>query len=173
MSYNALRATPRGRAALAGAVSAVALASAVLIKPWEGRRLVSYQDVVGVWTACDGETKGIGPGMKFTPAQCDKMLRDRVAKDFEAPLRVCIKGFDLMPISVRASFISLAYNVGTGAVCKSTAARHAELGNYPAACEMATGFNRAGKRVWPGLVARREMGDAHRIGEAELCYSGL
>ena len=37
---------------------AVRLAVDHLIKPWEGLELRSYQDQVGVWTICWGETQG-------------------------------------------------------------------------------------------------------------------
>lgn len=43
----------------------------------------------------------------------------------------------------------------------------------PALPEAATVFNRVGGRMVIGLVNRREMGDPSRIGEAELCVSGL
>ena len=51
------------------AVAAVALSISALIKPWEGLSLTSYPDIVGVWTACYGETKDIRPGMKFSKAE--------------------------------------------------------------------------------------------------------
>nr|WP_241482183.1 hypothetical protein [Leisingera sp. ANG-Vp] len=43
--------------------SSIALASAVsFIGQWEGLRTEAYRDVVGVWTVCYGETKGVKPG---------------------------------------------------------------------------------------------------------------
>ena len=53
------------RAQLKRGAAATAVAIA-LIGGYEGLRTYSYQDVIGVWTACYGETRGIGPGMKFT-----------------------------------------------------------------------------------------------------------
>jgi lysozyme len=173
MPINRIVATPRAKKALLGAVSAVALATTVLIQPWEGRKLFSYRDVIGVWTACDGETRGIRPGMKFTNAQCDDMTARRVAADFYQPLVACIPGFTGMPVSLQASFISGAYNHGAPSMCRSTARHLAMRGDYRGACIAATAFNKAGGRIWDGLVKRREMGDAQRIGEAELCVSGL
>ncbi|MND71481.1 Phage lysozyme [compost metagenome] len=69
--------------------------------------------------------------------------------------------------------ISGAYNFGVGGMCGSSAARLAKAGQYRQACEAQTAWNKAGGRVVNGLVNRREMGDAQRIGEAELCVSGL
>ena len=152
---------------------AVALAIDRLIKPWEGVHLTSYRDIVGVWTICWGETKGIGPGMRRTLAECDAMLQRRVLQDYFLPLVRGVKGFAEAPVSVQASLTSGAYNFGTGAALRSTAARRVTAGRYREACEAQTAFNKAGGRVVRGLVLRREMGDAQRLGEAELCVSGL
>jgi len=169
--------TARAVAALSVAAAAgwgaVELSSTYLIKPWEGTELRAYQDVVGVWTACVGETKGIRPGMTFTQEQCDRMLETRLRTDFLPELQRCICGFDSKPLSWQASMLSLSYNIGTGAACGSTAARLAREGDMRGSCIAATMFNRAGGKVWNGLVNRREMGDPQRIGEAELCISGL
>lgn len=162
----------RAKAAIAGAATAVALSVAV-IKPWEGLETRAYPDIVGVWTLCYGETKGIRPGMTATPAQCEAMLQERVHKDFYLPLTACIAGFDRKPIGWQAAAISLAYNVGTGAVCRSTAARLAREGRYRESCQAMTAFNRAGGKVVRGLVLRREWGDAQRLGELEVCLEGL
>lgn len=161
--------------ALAGfsATAAMALSIAVLIKPWEGRELKAYRDIVGVWTICDGETKGVKPGMVKTHAECDAMLLTRVENDFYRPLVKCIGGYDRLPVSLQASLLSAAYNVGTGAICKSTAARLAKAGKHADACQAITRFNRAGGKVIRGLKLRREYGDASRIGELELCLAGL
>ncbi|SHF06320.1 Phage-related lysozyme (muramidase), GH24 family [Kaistia soli DSM 19436] len=175
MPVNKIQSSRRAKAAIAGAgaVGAVALASVVLIQPWEGRSLVAYRDIVGVLTICDGDTANVRPGMKVTPAECDRRTAVRVRRDYFEPLKGCIFGFEKRPISWQASMISLAYNIGTGAACNSSAARLARLGKLRESCEAATAFNKAGGKTVPGLVKRREMGDATRIGEAELCVSGL
>lgn len=160
----------------AGVPPSVELATTTLIRPWEGRELKAYYDTLArpaVWTICDGDTDNVRPGMVETPAGCDKRLRTRVVRDFYGPLTKCIAGFDAKPVGWGAAMISLAYNVGVGAACKSTAARHARAGKIRESCEAATAFNKAGGRVLTGLVNRREMGDAKRIGEAELCVSEL
>jgi GH24 family phage-related lysozyme (muramidase) len=152
---------------------AVALAVEKLIKPWEGLKLVAYKDIVGVWTICYGETEGVKPGMRMTALECEAMLIKRVTKDYYLPLVNGVSGFAKAPVSVQASLTSGAYNFGVSAAKKSTAARWISAGNYRAACEAQTAFNKAGGKVVKGLVLRREMGDANRLGEAELCVSGL
>lgn len=192
MPINRIHATPRGKAAIAGVVMAAAgggfafwkamppavppvvrLAVDHLIKPWEGLELRSYRDVVGVWTICYGETEGVKPGMTKTREQCEDMLLQRVIKDYYRPLKACIRDFDKVPISVGATAISGAYNFGVAGMCRSTAAAYIRAGQYRQACEAQTAWNKAGGRIVNGLVKRREMGDAQRIGEAELCVSGL
>lgn len=155
----------------AKATTAVGLSAAValgisIIKPWEGLELKSYPDIVGVWTACYGETKNIKPGMTFTKQQCEEMLETRVAKDYYRPLTQCIKGFGQMPTQWQGVAISVAYNVGTGAACKSTAARLAQQGKLKESCHAWTKFNRAGGRVVKGLVNRRNA-------ELKICLQGV
>ncbi|WP_029073586.1 lysozyme [Kaistia adipata] len=153
----------------------VALAAQFLVKPWEGRELRAYPDPAtggAPWTICDGDTKGVKPGMQETPAGCDRRLVRRMG-EFRGQLVACVPGFAGKPLSWRAMMNSLAYNIGTGAACRSTAARLGAAGRFVDSCNAATAFNKASGRVFIGLVNRREMGDARRIGEGELCVSGL
>ncbi|TIX28939.1 lysozyme [Mesorhizobium sp.] len=190
MPVNKIRSSGRAKAAIAAALAAVmsaggyyqvnktppsvVLAVDALIIPWEGLVLKSHWDrFAKIWDICYGETKGIGPGMTKTKAECQAMLMKRVVNDYYAPLTRCIAGYTKLPVSLQASLLSGAYNFGVGAQCKSSASRFAAAGNFHTACLAQTAFNRAGGHTVPGLVLRREMGDAQRIGEAELCVSGL
>lgn len=193
MPTNKIRSSPRARAAIAAVVAlatggyilkpgeppvsaAVVLASQTLVQPWEGRALRAYLDTLAkppVWTICDGDTQNVRKDMVETPAGCDKRLQRRMTKEFEPALQECVEGFHDKPVSWQAMMLSLAWNVGSRAACKSKAAEYGRRGLYMASCVAATAFNKAGGRVIIGLVKRREMGDAHRIGEAELCVSGL
>lgn len=163
----------RAAKALAAATGVVALATTYLIQPWEGRELRAYKDIVGVWTICDGETQGVKPGMTKTNAECDAMTIRRVENDYYKPLTKCIKGYTAAPVSLQASLLSAAYNVGVRAICTSTAAKLAAAKRYQEACHAVTRFNRAGGKVIRGLKLRREYGDKSRIGELELCLEGL
>lgn len=49
-----------------------------LIAKWEGLRTEAYRDIVGVWTVCYGETKGVRPGDLYSKAECDAMLAREV-----------------------------------------------------------------------------------------------
>lgn len=143
-----------------------------LIKPWEGIHLNAYRDVVGVPTICWGETKGVKMGMRKTREECDRMLIETVYRDYYLPISKS-PNFLAAPDSVQASMISGAYNFGVHGWLGSTAARKVAAKDWPAACEAQTAWNKAGGKVWRGLVNRREMGDATRIGEAELCKTGI
>ncbi len=101
------------------------------------------------------------------------MLKSRVINDYYLPLVDGVKGYTAAPDSVQASLLSGAYNFGVGAAKESTAAKRIGEGKYREACEAQTAFNRAGRKIVRGLVNRREMGGAQRLGEAELCVSGL
>ena len=154
----------------------VALAVTVLVKPWEGRSLRAYLDTVAkppVWTICDGDTKGVRPGMVETAAGCDRRLASRIVRDYRARLVACVPNWPAAPLSWRAMMTSLAWNIGVDAACRSTAARLGRAGRWLESCTAATAFNRAGGRMVVGLANRRGMGDATRIGEGELCASGL
>lgn len=156
--------------------AAVVLASQTLIRPWEGRALHAYYDRIARpprWTICDGDTKDVRPGMIETPAGCDRRLKRRLADEFYPALMACIPHFETRPVAWQAMMLSLGWNIGTGSACGSTAARLGIAGKYFFSCEAATAFNRAGGRMVIGLVHRREMGDASRIGEGELCVSGF
>lgn len=164
----------RAKAALASGLGLVALTATYLTGPWEGMENRAYYDKLGkVWTVCLGETKAVKEGDSYTDKQCREMLIKRLEVDFRQPLRKCIRNFDQAPISVQASMLDLSYNVGTGAACKSTAAKRMADKQWRTACNAMTAFNRAGGRVVDGLRKRREMGDAQRIGEIELCLAGL
>lgn len=194
MPRSKIIATKRGKAAIAavmltaaaGAWSslpttqppAVVLASDTLIKGWEGVVLKSHWDPYArIYDICYGKTtvngKPVQAGMSFTKAECDSFLREDVYEDYYLPLTKRIAGFTTYPVSVQAAMLSGAYNFGVGAMVNSTTARLAAQGRFREACEAQTAFNRAGGQVVEGLVRRREMGDIHRIGEAELCVSGL
>jgi lysozyme len=147
---------------IAGSAALIALATGT-ISYFEGRELRAYQDIVNVWTICDGETKGVKPGDVATAAQCDAMLA-RNLRTYEAGLDRCLTGY--VPGQVKVAFLSWTYNVGVGAACGSTLIRKANAGDVTGACNELTKWNRAGGRVVRGLTVRREA-------ERKLCLEGI
>lgn len=144
------------------AITGVAIA---LIGGFEGVRTKAYRDIVGVPTICFGETRGVKMGDTKTMAQCKQMLADGLV-EFETSMRRCLKAPDAIPDKPYVAFLSLSWNIGTGAFCKSTTARLANAGDLRGACNAITKFNRAGGRVIQGLVGRRNA-------ERKLCLEGL
>jgi len=193
MPINKLRSSSRARAAIAAVmVSAAAaggyyatgngyppevdLAIHTLIQPWEGRELHAYLDKIAkppVWTICDGDTNNVKPGMIETPAGCNKRIAEKMMRVYYARVSQCIGNWKTAPIGWKAMMLSLSWNIGVVGTCNSTAARLGRLKQFEASCNAATAFNRAGGKVIIGIVRRRENGDASRIGEGELCVSGL
>ena len=149
----------------AGALGALGLLATAFIGGWEGKRNVAYQDIVGVWTVCYGETRGVERGDRFTDAQCLEMLGNGVV-EFEQGVRACLKAPDAIPDKPYAMMVSLAYNIGTGAFCGSTVARRANAGDIKGACEAFTMWVKAGGRTVQGLVNRRNA-------EKAICLEGV
>ncbi|HBF30873.1 lysozyme [Rhizobium sp.] len=193
MPINKITATKRGKV-LVGSIVAAALSGFVaifpgqapvhddtalaikILQPWEGRSLVAYLDTLPtkpVYTICDGDTDNVRKGMVETNAGCDARLAKKMESDYRPHLVKCMANWDRAPLSWRGSMLTLSWNIGVGGTCNSTAFKLAREGKFKESCEAATAFNKAGGRRLTGLVNRREMGDAQRIGEAEVCVSGL
>ncbi len=145
-----------------GAVMAAAVA---LVATWEGLRTVAYRDVVGIPTVCFGETRGVKMGDRYTVDECKAMLGDGLA-EFEQGMRKCLKAPDQIPAKSYVSFLSLSYNIGTGAFCRSTVARRTNAGDIRGACNAIPAWNKAGGRVVKGLVNRRAE-------EQKICLEGV
>lgn len=150
---------------IAGGAAAIALSISLLIQPSEGLRTTAYLDTVAkppVWTVCYGETKGVKKGDKYTVDQCKDMLFARVTEDFDKPLSQCFKDWYAKPDYWRAAVISWAYNVGTGAACKSTLRKKADAGDLKSACRELLKWDKAGGKTIKGLTNRRKT-------ELEVC----
>lgn len=139
--------------------------------------LTVYLDVVGVPTACDGITtyhgKPLPKDHTFTEEQCSEMLEEELIKHAQGVMD-CTPGLALSDNpeierqreGPRFSAVELAYNVGIGGYCGSTARKRFNAGDYPGGCKAATWWNKAGGRVLRGLVNRR-------AGAFKVCTEGL
>ncbi len=126
--------------------------------------LDAYLDIVKVPTACDGITKGVKMGMRFTPAQCNDLLEEELVAHAEPIIR-CVPALKGRTNQVIAA-VSLSYNIGTAGVCKSSVAKLWNAGQWRAGCDRFPLFNKAGGRVIQGLVNRRAR-------ERAICVQGL
>jgi len=123
-----------------------------LIKQFEGLRLDSYQDAVGVWTVGYGTTRGAEPDQHITEAEADTMLRNDLAH-VEGVLSVAVTA----PVTQNQfdALCSLAYNVGCGAVTRSTLLRLVNQRDPSAAALEFPKWSHAGGRMLDGLLKRR------------------
>jgi lysozyme len=159
--------TATGTKIAAGAAIAAALGFAVPeIMRWEGKHTVTYADVAGIPTACYGHTgKDVGPlGKRWSDNQCWLMLDTDVRTHMDGVLR-CTPALARRPRQLAAPTI-LAFNIGAGAFCRSTIARHWQAGDWRGGCNAFRLWNRAGGRAIPGLARRREA-------ERAICLQGL
>ena len=133
---------------------AISAACLVGIATHEGYRSEAYKDTVGIPTVGFGETAGVKMGDKTTPERALVQLLESTEKHADA-IRQCIH----VPLYQHEfdAYISLAYNIGTGAFCRSTLVKKLNAKDYAGACEEIRRWNKAGGKVLPGLVKRRDV----------------
>lgn len=124
-----------------------------LIKRWEGCRTNAYLCPANVWTIGYGHTKTAKPGMMISHTQADNLLLEDL-KRFEEAVRRLVS----VPLNQNQfdALVSFTFNVGEGAFQQSTLLKLLNSGNYSAASFQFGKWVYAGKKVLPGLVARRE-----------------
>ena len=141
----------------AGGSDSITRATA-LIKQFEGCRLAAYPDPGSggdPWTIGHGATgPGIHKGVTWTQAQADARLAEDVAK-FARCVNDAI-GTAPTTDGQRAAMISLAYNIGLGALRESTLLKLHKAGEFIGAANQFSRWNRASGKVMAGLSRRRE-----------------
>lgn len=133
------------------------------IVPVAGKQyLAAYRDVAGIPTACDGLTAGVRLGQTFTSAQCASMLESELVRHAQGVM-ACTPGLALdkpRRDNVRAAAVSMAYNIGVGAWCGSTARKRIDAGDIRGACDAFLAWDKARVngvlRPVAGLAARRQ-----------------
>lgn len=140
------------RARVAGlSLSAAAL---VAIATHEGFRDRAYDDGVGVQTIGFGTTAGVKPGDRITVERAlIRLLAD--ADRMQRELRACIGDVPMYQHEWDA-IVSWAYNIGTGAACKSTLVRKLKAQDYAGACNELLRWDYAGGKRLAGLTKRRQ-----------------
>jgi lysozyme len=107
-------------------------AALVGIAGWEGYKSVAYIPVPGdVPTIGFGTTKGVKMGDSIDPVTAlQRKIRD--VEVFEGAVKQCVK----VPLAQHEydAYLSLAYNIGSGAFCKSTLVRKLNAQDYEGAC---------------------------------------
>lgn len=133
----------------------------------EGCPLKAYRDVAGVWTIGAGLTAACGvivpkAGMVITQAQADRLLKEALeSKYIPAVLKRMGRNQSQHVIDGAVSF-----HFNTGAIAKASWVAQFLRGNFAGAREKLRLWRKAGGKVVPGLVKRREI-------EADMIINGL
>jgi lysozyme len=140
---------PKGR-------SGWVMATVVCLTLWEGFAPTGHHDPIdpkGVNTVCFGHIEDVRIGDHYTKIQCQAMLAQdlpRYEKMVENAIHVPMPGYR------HAAIVSFTYNVGGGALKKSSVARYINAGEPNKGCDALLLYDRANKRVVPGLENRRK-----------------
>lgn len=149
-----------------GATSAAVMAASVaFIQPWEGLYTDPYYDIVGVKTVCYGETAAdhVDLSRSYTKQECADMLRSSLV-NYDNGVKNCLT--HEITDGMHVAFISVAYNIGVPAFCKSSMARLTNEGELKEACDALMNWNKAGGREIKGLTNRRTA-------ERSVCLKGI
>lgn len=129
-----------------------------LIKGFEGKRLVAYDDGVGVWTIGFGTIKypngvRVKRGDKCTEAQAEQYLRNDLIT-FENAVNRLVK----VPLNQNQfdALILFTYNLGETNLRSSTLLKKLNAKDYKGAASEFLKWNKAGGKVMSGLVKRRK-----------------
>lgn len=146
-----------GIAAL-GSASAMSLALGV-VSHFEGKENAAYHDPVGVLTICYGHTATAQIGQSLSDEACEELLAGDLGDAFEA----VDEHVDVpLPDTRRAALASFVFNVGEGALQRSTLLRKLNAGQWREACDELMRWVYADGRKLRGLVRRR-------VAERRLC----
>lgn len=132
-------------------VSTLGIAS---IQNYEGFRSTAYKDSGGVPTIGYGSTEGVTMASKIDEKGATRRLITELRGKYHQGINNCIKA----PLnqSEYDAYISLAYNIGTGAFCRSTLVRLLNEGKYEEACKQILLFNKAKVPVKEKVIVNGE-----------------
>lgn len=123
-----------------------------LIKQFEGLRLDAYQCSAAVWSIGYGHTRGVMPGDQVTEHEAEDLLRQDVMETERSVLRLVTVGLIQSQFDALVSF---TFNLGAGALHRSTLLKKLNTGDYHAAAAEFPRWVYAGGERLPGLVRRR------------------
>ena len=123
-----------------------------LIKSFEGLRLSAYRCPADIPTIGYGTTAGVKMGDTITKERAEQLLREDVTR-FEQQVSRMVN----VPLTQGQfdALVSFTYNLGPGALEKSTLLDHLNRGDYDSAAEQFGRWVHGGGKILPGLVRRR------------------
>lgn len=155
----------------AGIIAAALLTAIPFIGDHEGDKLDSYEDVVGVWTICEGVTgKTVRPGEKLSKSQCDALDKSTIGQFMT---KVASRITVAVSPETLAAHTSFAYNIGIAAYSRSKTLTYTNQGKLAQGCKAMGNWEVAGGKDCNirengcyGLVLRRND-------EIKLCKGGI
>jgi lysozyme len=144
-------------------LSAAALVGIVMSESYTDRAVIPVPG--DVLTIGFGSTAGVKIGDKITPHAALKRVLVDVQK-FEGAVKTCVK----VPLTQNEydAYLSLSYNIGTGAFCRSTLVRKLNTGDYAGACSQILAWDKFKGKPLRGLTLRREREYQQCLGLAPL-----
>lgn len=137
-----------------------------LIADYEGCQLNAYQCSANVWTNGIGHTAGVKPGSVISERQVAVNLVADVLR-VERAMAVCMPV--AMPQPVYDAVVSFAFNVGTGAACRSTLAFFVNKGDWRSACNQLPRWVYVNGLKTKGLERRRTTEQTHCLSGGLRC----
>ena len=124
-----------------------------MIKEFEGKKQVAYQDPAGVWTIGYGHTKGVEKGQLCIEKTCDRFLREDL-EEVEEYIDRLVE----VPLTQKQydALVAWTFNLGPTNLKESTMLRKLNYGDYESVPEEMRRWNKAGGEVLNGLVRRRD-----------------
>jgi lysozyme len=131
----------------------------------EGVRLKPYQDCVGLWTVGVGHLIGktLPPELNktFSMDEVSEILKKDLARFEVGVCRLCPDGLTAGRFDALVSF---AFNTGLGCLQRSCIRMRHNRGDFEGAADGFLRYNKAGGKVWKGLVNRRNDERATYLG---------
>jgi lysozyme len=117
-----------------------------LIESFEGLRLQSYQDSVGVWTIGYGHTQGVKQGQTITQQQAEAFLQQDLGV-----AEAAVNGLgQTLTDNQFAALVSFTFNLGAGNL------KNLFKNGLAAVPDRILLFDHAGGKQLPGLTRRRQ-----------------
>lgn len=148
------------------ALLALSASGLLAIAGYEGYSATAYKDSGGIYTVGFGHTGSeVSASTRVTVVQALKVLGRDVGKT-EKALQSCLGDDVLLTQYEWDAYVSLAYNVGASAVCKSSIKRKLKAGQYAEACRTILDFDKV--RVGGKLVQSKGLAN-RRKAEYQIC----
>lgn len=127
--------------------------AAGFISSFEGCKLTAYKCAAGVWTIGYGHTQGVREGDTCTQDLANSWLIDDIRET-----QLLLAHYVNVPVSEGEfiALVSLAFNVGVGALMKSKLLRKLNSGDRDGAAEEFLDFDLANGKKVAGLTRRRK-----------------